>query len=129
MITAWFGAASGACWKTSPTWMVVGEAGDGEESIKLAKELHPKVMVMDCALPGHERIGGDAQDYLDDSPDTAVLMLSMHSESTWVRQADRGRGQGIRAERTRWIWNLARRFARSPREKRCSIRRSSSALR
>jgi DNA-binding NarL/FixJ family response regulator len=24
---------------------------------------------------------------MDDSPDTAVLMLSMHSESTWVRQA------------------------------------------
>ena len=31
---------------------VVGEAGNGEDSIKLAKELHPQVVVMDCALPG-----------------------------------------------------------------------------
>ena len=31
---------------------VVGEAGDGETAIKLTKELHPKVVVMDCALPG-----------------------------------------------------------------------------
>ena len=31
---------------------VVGEAGDGEESIKLARKLHPQVVVMDCALPG-----------------------------------------------------------------------------
>ena len=35
-----------------PDMEVVGEAGDGEESVKLAKELHPQVVVMDCALPG-----------------------------------------------------------------------------
>jgi len=65
---------------------VVGEAGDGEESIKLAKQLHPQVVVMDCALPGMN--GLDAtRSILESSPETAVLMLSMHSESTWVRQA------------------------------------------
>jgi DNA-binding NarL/FixJ family response regulator len=65
---------------------VVGEAGDGEESIKLAKKLHPKVVVMDCALPGMNGLQATRQ-IIEDSPDTAVLMLSMHSESTWVRQA------------------------------------------
>jgi DNA-binding NarL/FixJ family response regulator len=65
---------------------VVGEAGDGEESIKLAKKLHPKVVVMDCALPGMNGLQATRQ-IIKDSPDTAVLMLSMHSESTWVRQA------------------------------------------
>jgi LuxR family maltose regulon positive regulatory protein len=30
---------------------VVGEAGDGEEAIRLAQELKPKVIVMDCAMP------------------------------------------------------------------------------
>jgi len=65
---------------------VVGEAGDGEEAIKLAKELHPQVVVMDCALPGMN--GLDAtREILEELPDTAVLMLSMHTESTWVRQA------------------------------------------
>ena len=65
---------------------VVGEAGNGEESIKLAKELHPQVVVMDCALPGMNGLQATRQ-IIEDSPDTAVLMLSMHSESTWVRQA------------------------------------------
>jgi len=65
---------------------VVGEAGDGREAIKLAKELHPRVVVMDCALPGMNGLDATRQ-ILDDSPDTAVLMLSMHTESTWVRQA------------------------------------------
>jgi DNA-binding NarL/FixJ family response regulator len=65
---------------------VVAEAGSGEEAVKLARELRPQVVVMDCALPGMN--GLDAtRGILDDSPDIAVLMLSMHSESTWVRQA------------------------------------------
>jgi DNA-binding NarL/FixJ family response regulator len=65
---------------------VVGEAGSGEESIKLAKELHPQVVVMDCALPGLDGLQATRQ-ILADAPHTAVLMLSMHSEDTWVRQA------------------------------------------
>jgi DNA-binding NarL/FixJ family response regulator len=65
---------------------VVGEAGDGEEAVKLAKELRPRVVVMDCALP---RINGlqATREIIEELPDTAVLMLSMHSENTWVRQA------------------------------------------
>ena len=65
---------------------VVGEAGDGEESIKLAKQLHPQVVVMDCALPGMNGLDATRK-IIEDAPATAVLMLSMHSESTWVRQA------------------------------------------
>ena len=69
-----------------PDMEVVGEAGDGEESIKLARQLRPQVVVMDCALPGINGLQATRQ-IIEDSPDTAVLMLSMHSESTWVRQA------------------------------------------
>jgi DNA-binding NarL/FixJ family response regulator len=65
---------------------VIGEAGDGESAIKLAKELHPEVIVMDCALPGMNGLEATRR-ILDYSPDTAVLMLSMHPENTWVRQA------------------------------------------
>jgi DNA-binding NarL/FixJ family response regulator len=65
---------------------VVGEAGTGEESIKIAKTLHPQVVVMDCALPGMNGLQATRQ-IMEDTPDTAVLMLSMHSENTWVRQA------------------------------------------
>ena len=65
---------------------VVGEASDGEEAIRLAAELKPRVVVMDCAMPG---VGGltATQEILRRDPDVAVLMLSMHSEDTLVRQA------------------------------------------
>src|SRR6202042_1871341 len=66
--------------------VVVGEAGSGEESIKLARELQPNVVVMDCALPGMNGLQATRK-ILEDSPGTAVLMLSMHTESTWVHQA------------------------------------------
>ncbi len=57
--------------------VVVGEAGDGEEAVKLARELKPQVVVMDCALP--KTNGLDAtREILEDLPETAVLMLSMH---------------------------------------------------
>lgn len=65
---------------------VIGEAGDGEEAVHLAKTHHPQVVVMDCALPGMNGLQATRQ-ILEDAPDTAVLMLSMHTENTWVRQA------------------------------------------
>src|SRR5271169_1878731 len=65
---------------------VVGEAGDGETAIELARQLHPKVVVMDCALPKMNGLEATRQ-ILEDAPETCVLMLSMHSENTWVRQA------------------------------------------
>jgi DNA-binding NarL/FixJ family response regulator len=69
-----------------PDMNVVGEASDGAEAIKLAKELKPKVIVMDSAMPG---TGGlvATRKILESSPEQIILMLSMHSEETLVRQA------------------------------------------
>src|SRR5579864_1136347 len=69
-----------------PDMDVVGEAGDGEEAIRQARALHPRVVIMDCALPGVNGLDATRQ-IIKDSPEVAVLMLSMHSENTWVRQA------------------------------------------
>src|SRR5262245_18946115 len=65
---------------------VVGEASDGDEAIRLTAALEPHVVVMDCAMP---RTGGLAATHtiLERSPGVIVLMLSMHAESTLVRQA------------------------------------------
>jgi DNA-binding NarL/FixJ family response regulator len=65
---------------------VVGEAGNGEDAVRLARELHPQVVVMDCALPGMNGLQA-TREILEDLPDASILMLSMHTESTWVRQA------------------------------------------
>lgn len=65
---------------------VLGEAGDGDEAVRLARRLRPRVVLMDCALPGTSGLVATKK-ILEELPDTAVLMLSMHSEDTLVRQA------------------------------------------
>jgi DNA-binding NarL/FixJ family response regulator len=65
---------------------VVGEASEGEEAVRLALALKPKVVVMDCALPGISGIDATRR-IRAKMPDATVLMLSMHSEDTLVRQA------------------------------------------
>jgi DNA-binding NarL/FixJ family response regulator len=65
---------------------VKGEASDGEEAVRLAKQLQPDVIIMDCALPGVNGLGATRK-ILEDNPKAAILMLSMHSEDTWVRQS------------------------------------------
>jgi DNA-binding NarL/FixJ family response regulator len=69
-----------------PAISVVGEASNGEDAVRLALELKPKVVVMDCALPGINGIDATRR-IRAKMPDAAVLMLSMHSEDTLVRQA------------------------------------------
>jgi DNA-binding NarL/FixJ family response regulator len=64
----------------------VGEASDGEDAVKLALKLRPKVIVMDCALPKINGIEAMRR-ILEKLPETRILMLSMHSEETLIRQA------------------------------------------
>jgi DNA-binding NarL/FixJ family response regulator len=69
-----------------PEIEVAAEASDGEEAVRLAGKLRPRVIVMDCALPGMD--GMDATRRIrQQHPDIAVIMLTMHSEDTWVRRA------------------------------------------
>src|ERR1700688_4373919 len=76
---------------------VAGEASDGAEAIKLADALKPNVIVMDCAMPGVNRLEATRK-ILEKNPQALVLMLSMHPEETLVRQdLDAGaRGYGLK---------------------------------
>lgn len=69
-----------------PDINVVGEASDGLEAVNLARSLKPQVIVMDCALPEINGLQATRK-ILEFAPQTLVLMLSMHTEETWVRQA------------------------------------------
>lgn len=66
--------------------IVVGDVGDGYEVVQAVKELKPDVVVMDFAMPN--LMGGAAtQKIIELVPDTGVLILSMHSEPSYVRAA------------------------------------------
>jgi DNA-binding NarL/FixJ family response regulator len=68
------------------TLEVVGEASNGAEAVQLAEKLRPQVIVMDCQLPELTGVAA-TRIILHSHPETAILMLSMHSEDTLVRQA------------------------------------------
>ena len=67
-----------------PGIQVVGEASDGNDAVEAAARLHPAVVVMDFALPSMNGAVA-ARCILKARPETAVLILSMHSEPTYVR--------------------------------------------
>jgi DNA-binding NarL/FixJ family response regulator len=69
-----------------PSIVVVGEGSNGEEAIRLVGELKPDVVVMDSAMPGTSGLAA-TRAILAGAPDVKILMLSMHSEQTLVRQA------------------------------------------
>jgi DNA-binding NarL/FixJ family response regulator len=67
-----------------PDIRVVGEADDGHRAVELAAELHPQVVVMDFALPSMNGAVATRQ-ILRNAPETAILILSMHAETSYVR--------------------------------------------
>jgi DNA-binding NarL/FixJ family response regulator len=69
-----------------PEIAVVGEASDGDEAIRLAASLKPQVVVMDAAMPNTNGLAA-TRTISERWPAIAVLVLSMHSEQTLVRQA------------------------------------------
>jgi DNA-binding NarL/FixJ family response regulator len=69
-----------------PDIQVVGEASDGAEAVEAAKRLRPHVVLMDFALPGMKGAAA-TQRILETVPSVAVLIVSMHSEPSYVRAA------------------------------------------
>ncbi len=67
-----------------PGIRVVGEASDGHEAVEAVAALKPQVVVMDFALPSMN--GAVATRRIRELyPETAVLILSMHAEPSYVR--------------------------------------------
>lgn len=72
---------------------IVGEAGDGEEAVRLAVALHPDVILMDVSMPGIDGIEA-VQAILDQDDQHRVVMLTMHMDSEVIDRAIRAGAVG-----------------------------------
>ena len=69
-----------------PVIEVVGTAATGEDGVKLAKEIHPHVVLMDINLPGIDGITATEQ-IVRDEPAVQIVILSVQGETGYMRRA------------------------------------------
>ncbi len=68
--------------QAEPDLTVVGEAEDGRDAVRLARELHPDVIVMDLAMPGMD--GMEATRSIKQAlPQTQVVALTVHESDEY----------------------------------------------
>lgn len=72
---------------------VVGEAGTGQEAIRLVQELKPHLLLLDVAMP--EMNGVEVTQHVARNwPEVRILILSSHRDSTYVRETLRAGAKG-----------------------------------
>ncbi|MCL4425203.1 MAG: response regulator transcription factor [Firmicutes bacterium] len=65
---------------------VIGEASDGDEALEKARILHPDVILMDLSMPFGSGLEATRR-ITSDLPDVKVLVLTMHDDEGYLRQA------------------------------------------
>ncbi|MGE5843122.1 MAG: response regulator transcription factor [Deltaproteobacteria bacterium] len=71
---------------SQPHWKVVGEAGDGLETIRLVQKLSPDLVLMDLSMP--KMTGLDAiKDIKKNAPQTKIIVVTMHDTEEYILAA------------------------------------------
>jgi two-component system, NarL family, response regulator NreC len=73
---------------------VVGEAGDLGDALRKVRAYKPNVLVLDLGMPGGSSLEAIPA-ILRTSPGTAVVVLTMHSDAVFARQALRAGALGF----------------------------------
>ena len=66
--------------------LIVGEAADGPSALQLAERLQPDVLIADIIMPGLTGLE-IARRLRHRAPHTRMVMLSMHANEAYVREA------------------------------------------
>ena len=69
-----------------PHLKVVGEASDGRQAVALSESANPDVVIMDIGMPNLNGIEA-ARQIVNHNPRTAIAILSMHSDESYVIRA------------------------------------------
>ena len=71
--------------ESHPGWEICGEAANGREAVSLTEELNPDIIILDITMP--ELNGVDAaRRILKTSPNTEILLLSVHYSDQLIRE-------------------------------------------
>ena len=76
-----------------PDLLVVGEAEDGRQAVALSASLKPDVAVLDIGMPSLNGIEA-AKQIADGESGTAVIILSMHADETYILRALKAGARG-----------------------------------
>ena len=66
---------------------VVGAAANGVEGIKLAKQFQPQIVLMDINMPGGVDGIAASESISQEVPTAAIIMMSVQSESDYLRRS------------------------------------------
>ena len=69
-----------------PGFQVIGEAADGRETVEMTDALRPDVVILDIAMPNLNGLEA-ARQIASKLPSIAVVILSMHSDESYVLRA------------------------------------------
>ena len=79
--------------KQIPSVEVIGEADNGRQALKLARELHPNIVLMDIAMKEMNGLESTSR-IIKEFPKVKIIILSMYENKEYILQALRAGAKG-----------------------------------